>query len=296
MDFRQLSRFLAVVDTGSFNRAADLLAVSQPSLSRSIQQLEASLGGPLFDRGAGGAVPTSMATELLPHARIILKDRERALEAIGQFRGGEGEVLELGCDAAFAVGRLPQALARLSAARPAIQTRVREGSMNDLLDLLREGSLSMVLGPRAPFVDLDNLSFQAVAVDSASALIRADHPALSEGQTATLQTLASLPWIVPDNNVLLEGWRQIFEGVGLPIPDIGLRTSSLALTRGCLLTGDFVSVGDYTTFAQEIEAGKVLQVELGPQRYERPVGIFHRLDARSTPGEKALALILKEQG
>ena len=110
MDIRQLRRSVSVAELGSLNKAAEYLAVSQPSLTRSIQMMEETLDVQLFDRTARGIVLTRMGEELLPHARAILNERDRAIMAIQNLRGRGGETLSIGTEAAFATRRLPMAL------------------------------------------------------------------------------------------------------------------------------------------------------------------------------------------
>jgi len=82
MDLRQLRYFLRIVEVGSFTRAAEALRVAQPSLSQHIQGLEEELGVELLTRHARGVTPTDLGHVLLGHARIILREVERAKEAV----------------------------------------------------------------------------------------------------------------------------------------------------------------------------------------------------------------------
>lgn len=80
MDLLRLQYFVAVADAGSFSRAAAGLNVTQPSLSRHVQLLEAEVGHRLLERTGRGAIPTEAGLALLTHARGIfeLADRARA--------------------------------------------------------------------------------------------------------------------------------------------------------------------------------------------------------------------------
>ena len=69
MDLRQLEYFVAVIDSGSFSRAAVVLNLTQPSLSRQIALLEAELGQRLLVRTGHGTTPTEAGEALLVHAR-----------------------------------------------------------------------------------------------------------------------------------------------------------------------------------------------------------------------------------
>ena len=287
---RQLQRFVAVVDHGSFNRAADALAVSQPSLTRSIQLLEDALQASLFDRGPRGIVLTPAGQELLPRARLILAERDRALAALRSLAGKQAETISIGTDASFSMHRLPAALSKLAVSHPMVHVTVREGPTGKLLDLLREGTLTLVLGARGPLLEVGDLEFRSLATESAGIILRADHPQ-ARARRIRLQDISDR-WIVPDHPALEQGWRAIFEQAGLPIPPVAIRTSSLHIVRGCLLSGPFVSLGDRSSFIDEIAAGRLVCLDAGVSRYERPIGYFRRADSRATEAERVLTKLL----
>src|ERR1041384_7065588 len=72
MDFAQLKRFIAVVEGGSLGKAADALSLSQPGLSKSIHQLEAHFGEPLFHRGTKGVTATELGKAVYRRAKRVL--------------------------------------------------------------------------------------------------------------------------------------------------------------------------------------------------------------------------------
>ncbi|MEL6782539.1 MAG: LysR family transcriptional regulator, partial [Pseudomonadota bacterium] len=71
---RQLQYFVAVADTGAFGKAAQALAVSQPSLSQQLATMEADLRAPLFERTSRRVRLTALGERLLPRARMILQE------------------------------------------------------------------------------------------------------------------------------------------------------------------------------------------------------------------------------
>ena len=104
MDLKQLEYFLNVVDLGGFSRAARLLGVAQPAISRQVRSLEVELRQTLLVRNGRGATPTEAGKRLLAHARGILQQVDRARAEVDEIKGAPvGHVV---------VG-LPPTLARL---------------------------------------------------------------------------------------------------------------------------------------------------------------------------------------
>lgn len=82
----RLRTFLALVEHKSFQTAAELLQIAQPTVSLHIQKLEEQLGAPLFHRSRTGCEPTREATNFLPYAKSILRLNDRALAAVSKER------------------------------------------------------------------------------------------------------------------------------------------------------------------------------------------------------------------
>ena len=80
---RQLRYFKAVVENGSFARAAEAVFVSQPALSLQVRELETNLGWPLFERDSHGVVLTTLGREVHEQALRVL-DEALLLETMGK--------------------------------------------------------------------------------------------------------------------------------------------------------------------------------------------------------------------
>lgn len=84
MTLQQLNYAITVADAGSFSKASELLYISQPSLSASIQELEKELGFPLFYRSGRGVTLTPEGSDFLLHAREVSKQYDDLLEYLGK--------------------------------------------------------------------------------------------------------------------------------------------------------------------------------------------------------------------
>ena len=84
MTLQQLNDVIAIAETGSFNRAAERLYISQPSLSSAIKELEKELGVILFNRSGKGATLTGEGVNFLPYARSVIMQYQNLLDAYGK--------------------------------------------------------------------------------------------------------------------------------------------------------------------------------------------------------------------
>lgn len=96
MDFKQLQAFVTVADLGSFTRAASVLGVAQPALSRQVRALEVELRQPLFARNGRGVTLSPAGQRLLGHGRGILQQLERARLDLEEQRGAASGLLSIG--------------------------------------------------------------------------------------------------------------------------------------------------------------------------------------------------------
>jgi LysR family cyn operon transcriptional activator len=126
MDLRHLRAFAAIVDAGGFARAATLLNLSQPALSRQIHGLEAELGVPLFDRVARRALLTSEGEDLLRRSRRLLTDADSLGERARALKSGQTGLLRVGATPQVMESVLAGFLQRYRRRHPAVEVHLVE--------------------------------------------------------------------------------------------------------------------------------------------------------------------------
>src|SRR5438552_5542618 len=126
MELRHLRYFAAVADAGNVSRAARRLHVTQPALSRQIQDLERDFACRLFDRIGRRIVLTKDGDELLERTRRLLADAEALRERARALAGGETGVLRIGAAPQFIEAALPEVLTRCALTDPGIEVQVLE--------------------------------------------------------------------------------------------------------------------------------------------------------------------------
>jgi DNA-binding transcriptional LysR family regulator len=159
-ELRQLRHFVAVADQLHFGRAAAALHMSQPPLSRSIQDLERRLGATLLARSRRKVELTPEGARFLEEAKRLLAQLERAVLEVGSMASGAGGRLRLGFVSLADYGVLPELLKAYKAARPGVSLALREMLSPEQAAALAAGELDfgLLLPPVAG--DLEHLVVQ----------------------------------------------------------------------------------------------------------------------------------------
>ncbi|SCE70585.1 DNA-binding transcriptional regulator, LysR family [Micromonospora coriariae] len=145
MQLHQLRYFVAVAEVRHFTQAADIVGITQPSLSKQIHALETDLGAPLFERVRGNIALTAAGEVLLPLATRILADVETATREVQELVGLRRGRVRLGATPSLATSLAPPVLRRFRDAHPTVDLKVEEGGSQDLVRDLLRGDLDLAL-------------------------------------------------------------------------------------------------------------------------------------------------------
>src|SRR5260370_19626443 len=129
MELMHLRVFVAVADSGSISLAARRLNITQPALSRQIQDLERDMGVRLFDRIGRRVILTGDGGDLLGRTRRVLADVDALQGRAQALGGGEGGILRIGAPPQFIESALPEVLTAYRRARPGAKVElVQDGA------------------------------------------------------------------------------------------------------------------------------------------------------------------------
>jgi LysR family transcriptional regulator, hydrogen peroxide-inducible genes activator len=145
MEIQQLRYFCAIVDTGSFSRAAQERHVSQPSLSQQIGKLEDELDARLFDRLGRSVRLTELGQAFLPRARAVLRELEAARSEVVERSASVGGTICVGVIPTIAPYFLPPVLATFSRKYPQTRVTVDEEITPLLLERIRAGRMDVAV-------------------------------------------------------------------------------------------------------------------------------------------------------
>ncbi len=143
MDIYQLRYFLAVVETGSFTRAADRTFVTQPTLSAGIKKLEQQIGHELFERSNRRVFLTDAGTRFLPRAKAILHECNMAQQVLDE--AGKTPVLRIGVLTTLSNRQVGNLLASFREKMPNAAIEITDGTEQELENRLEDRSLDFAL-------------------------------------------------------------------------------------------------------------------------------------------------------
>ncbi len=154
MDVRKLSFFLAVVDHGTFTKAAEAQFVSQPGLSQGIRDLEQELGTSLFDRIGRRVQLTDAGRALEAPAREAVRQLDNAVSAVSAVRGIETGRLDLVCLPTLASDPTAALVGAFRAEHPGIRVFLADpDDPEDLLSKVRSGVSELGITEHSTTID-----------------------------------------------------------------------------------------------------------------------------------------------
>ncbi|MCC2976734.1 LysR family transcriptional regulator [Sphingomonas sp. PL-96] len=215
MKLHHLSHFIAVAAHGSLHRASASIGIAQSALSRSLSELEASLGTVLLERGRRGTVLTAAGERFLVRARVIQEELRRSREEAGQHDGGHDGHVTVAMSPTAQMLILPAVMRRFRRNWPHVQVTVLDGLAEAFEASLLDGTVDFYVGI-CPLRSLD----RSIAQSDLTAIGRiVVSKANSKWQAASsLADLAKAPWIRIRSDDRADELSEAYQATGLPVP------------------------------------------------------------------------------
>ena len=195
MELKQLTYFLCVAESGSFSKAAVLLSVAQPVLSRQMKLLETELGVELFYRNGRGTVLSEAGKLLDTHARSVMDSLHRARAEIAATRSAPQGRVVIAMPPSIGWVLTAALVRRCRAEFPDINLHVVEGFSGHVTEWLSTGRIDIGVvynAPRRP-----TLTTEPLFADELVMLGPAHDPAEIGGETVAAARLGTIPLILP---------------------------------------------------------------------------------------------------
>ncbi len=301
MDLSQLKRFVATFEGGSLGKAAEVLNISQPGLSKSIHQLEAEFGAKLLDRGPKGVTPTAFGEAVYIRAKKILAEwRHLENERVALFNGLVGHVTIGVARGTGFVGRvMPAASAKLSNSRYAVHLTVVSGVAEELARALRLGDVDFAVAVLDTVAGNTDLVQEILFYDRCGLFVDAQHPLARSGPVG-IEELARYCWLFStDAASLRDALCVLAHSNGIEPRNTVIDSNSVVYLVSTLIGSEFVGMLSMDSVEDAVIAGKLVEVVLDPAQrsqvaiaaVERPIGFLRRADTTLSP----VALALKDE-
>lgn len=286
LKLRHLRVIKAVSENPSFVKAAKSLCITQPALTRSLQEIEDILGVRLFERNAKGVTENQFGHILSKSANRILSELDRVEEEMNQLLFDVSGTVVVGALPVAAAGILPGALARLHATHKDLQIRLVQGRTAELLPLLNLGSLDLILGQLYEPEQPDDLVREPLYAEPICILAHAGHPIFDEPDKV-LRSLATYDMVLPTSALVAREIDDLLALLELERRP-ALRSSSIGFIREMVLSTEFITVMPRLMMTGDHLRGTVRSLPLPAQAPARPGGLIYRPDRTIVPGAKAL--------
>jgi DNA-binding transcriptional LysR family regulator len=245
MNNRQIEVFAAVMKTGTVSRAAEVLGVTQPGVSRMIAELERSLGFSLFDRVRNRIIPTPEAKLFYEEVQASFRGMDKLRASVARIRDhGVGQI-RVGTLSALSSSLVPNAVRRFREARPDTTITLMVLPSRDVRDGVAAGTFD--LGLAADEIDVSGVLHQPFVSPRALCAMPLGHP-LAQRKTIRPQDLSGQDFVayVPEDRAR-QRLDLIISEAGVAPPNIVVETIYAATV--CSLVANGVGLGLVSPYA-----------------------------------------------
>jgi DNA-binding transcriptional LysR family regulator len=244
-----------IVASGSLGRAAEVLHVTQPALSRTIKRLEDQVGAPLFEPHSKGMQLTAIGSALLPHATLLQREAEHAREEIDAMRGLAKGTIRVGAVASIATLVLPLAVSGVLARWPNLRVEIMEGVWDRLADSLMKHEIDLALSMAVPDTDEITAITDCRWEDTSYVGAAVDHPLRRKADLRLADTLDQRWCVPPRGTGPFEHMQQVFAEHGFGMPPIAVETRSITVLKSLVTRAGFLSWMATPMYDTEAAAG-----------------------------------------
>jgi len=292
MDVKQLTALVTVVEVGSVTRAAELLHVVQPAVTRQIKTLEQELGVPLFERTRQGMRPTEAGLSLAERARRALTELDRARAELAPQPGVVTGIVTLGLLESTASLLAEPLVTAVLRKHPGIELRLQTAYSGHLQRWLDDGDLDLSLLynlTSSPSLNVTPLVREQlwVAAPPADGL-RAPTP-------VPFADLAGRPLVMPTSG---HGLRVLIDGAarqaGTALPTT-LQTNSMVLQKQLVLAGHGWTILPVAGIAADVATGVLSAAPLADPEVWRTIVLAMPRTGRVPPAVDVVARELLRQ-
>ena len=290
---RHLHTFVAVAQQGTLGRAAETLNLSQPALSKTLNELEQLTGTRLFERGRLGAQLTLVGEQFLTHAVKVLDALNTAGQALNRKEGLNNDVVSIGALPTAALGILPTVIGQFHKQQKDITLQVATMNNTMLLAGLKSGEIDIGIGRMSDPELMSGLNYELLFLESLKLVVRPGHPLLQE--TVTLSRVMEWPVVVsPKGTITRQNAETLLQSQGCKIPAGCIETLSASLSRQLTVDYDYIWFVPSGAVKDDLRRGLLTALPVPTQGAGEPIGILTRVDATFSSGAQTLLSAIRK--
>ncbi|MBV2121458.1 MAG: LysR family transcriptional regulator [Candidatus Thiodiazotropha sp. (ex Ctena orbiculata)] len=288
MDLLLMRSLVAIADTGSITEAADRIGLTQPALSRRLQQLEDYFGAELFSRGRKGVQLTEIGRLVESEARILIARYDHLRDQVRAHQGLEGGTVRIGGGATAVSFLLPKAIASFQGSHPAVKFQLKEAGSNEVAEDVINGRLELGL-VTMPVKNRD-LKVWPLLTDRIVLVGPKQHP-LAKKRRISASALDGISFVGFEADTAV---RQIIDATlrdaGVEMNVVMELRSIPAILRMVATTGNLAFVSQLGVDSLE----DVAEIEVRDFKVERELAVIARRGSTLSPAAQAFADLLRE--
>ncbi|EKS9364999.1 LysR family transcriptional regulator [Salmonella enterica] len=290
---RHLHTFVAVAQQGTLGRAAETLNLSQPALSKTLNELEQLTGTRLFERGRLGAQLTVPGEQFLTHTVKVLDALNTAGQALNRKEDASADVVRVGALPTAALGILPAAIGRFHQQQKSTSLQVATMNNTMLLAGLKSGEIDLGIGRMSDPELMGGLNYELLFLESLKLVVRPGHPLLQE--TITLSRVMEWPVVVsPKGTVPRQNAEALLQSQGCKMPAGCIETLSASLSRQLTVDYDYVWFVPSGAVKEDLRQATLVSLPVPTQSAGEPIGILTRVDIPLSTGAQMLIAAIRK--
>lgn len=261
LDVSDLRLIKAIIDTGSLNKAAAKVHLTQPAISKKVRRLEDRLGHALFWRGQSGMIPTEYAKNLLQLGVDLLRHADilsRQIELSNEYEGLE---LRVGVSPAIEQFLLGEVMIGMFARHPKLGFKIEISSMSQLIRQIEEGSLDLAVSPYDEALLPPNMLHVPFLVDKFALAVRPEHP-LTHKDTYRMkgEDFYQYPFVMPELSTGVRERIETFLAKQDKSNFTNIECHNFTVAVELARKSNAVAAGPALAFQAEVRKGNLVQI------------------------------------
>lgn len=291
MELRHLRYFMAVAEEQNVTRAASLLHISQPALSRQIRDLEGELEIELFERGANVVRLTEAGNAFLQDCRAILR---RVDDAVEKVKGGKREKVRVGYAASPTAEILCRALKSFEESHPKVTVTLHDMTSRGLVNGVRENKIDVALTVSLSASDFSGLAVEEIGAYEVRVALPKGHrfERLRKVPLAEIAREPNVTWTKEEHPEAHVGLLKILSPY-VDTPNISMECDGAPSLIAAVESGKGVALVFRTL--SHIAGKRIVLRPVTPALPLMPIAIVYRKDRLTTAGQNFVATVKTAQ-